>query len=115
MNLNDLSRKYMISVCAAGSFHIREPGAKSVKGTLPVFSTDTREEAESLRVYHCRLARDGSGLYFLNEPPAGVEGLAVVSSMLRASWEKRRAAQMIEHRVAEVKSGRAARETNPQR
>lgn len=53
---------------------------------LPVFSTKTYDEARMLRTLHCRLARDGSGMYFLNNPPERVEDLDGVTDMLRASY-----------------------------
>jgi hypothetical protein len=114
--ISDLSRRFIISVCANGTCHIHDKSnEKPVRGTLPVFSTNTKEEAESLRVYHCRLARDGSGLYSLNERPRDVSDLAGVSDMLRASYAKRTAATAIGQRQEEVKSGRAAKEANAPR
>lgn len=90
MKHSDLSRRFIISVCANGSMHICDKrNDKLEPGTLPVFSTNTKAEAEALRVRHCRLARDGSGLYFLNERPANWTALAGVSDMLREWWEKR--------------------------
>jgi hypothetical protein len=92
MAISDLSRRFIISVCANGSMHICDKRNNRLEsGTLPVFSTNTKAEAEALRVRHCRLARDGSGLYFLNERPANVGALAGVSDMLRGWWEKRAA------------------------
>lgn len=85
----DLSRAYVLTVCANGTVHIKDPGSAPVDGTLPVFSTSTREEAEGLRVLHCKLARDGSGLYFLNEPPKDVDDLGRVSDLFRHSHDRR--------------------------
>lgn len=79
----DLSRPFLIFVCAAGTVHIVEMGSRPPEGTLPVFSTQTREEAERLRVRHCRLARDGSGLYTLLVPPQSVEEMGAISEMFR--------------------------------
>lgn len=84
----DLGRRFILTVCAAGSVHIHEIGAAPVEGTLPVFSTDTQKGAEALRVQHCRLARDGSGLYHLNERPKSVEELGRVSEMFRKSYSR---------------------------
>ncbi len=90
MAIGDLSRRFIISVCANGSCHICDKSNERLeRGTLPVFLTNTKAEAEALRVRHCRLARDGSGLYFLNERPKDVNALAGVSDMLREWWEKR--------------------------
>lgn len=112
MTADDLSRPVLIDACAAGSLHIRDRGAPMVKGTLPVFSTATREEAESLRVFLCRLARDGSGLYFLNERPRSPDDATAV---LRAAWERRRFSDAIAHRESETRSGRAGKESNAKR
>lgn len=90
MNTTDLSRKFFLDVCARGTVHIRERGRLQTGGggLLPVFSTDTHEQAESLRVLHCRLDRYGSGLYTLNDPPKDVAGLDAVSDMFRASFAR---------------------------
>lgn len=88
MTKDDLSRPYLLDVCAAGTVHIRGPGDAKVKGTLPVFSADTEEQAKIIRVTHCRLARDGSGLYALNETPQSIDDLANVSDMFRATRAK---------------------------
>jgi hypothetical protein len=82
---SDLGRDFTISVCAAGSVWIQRQGQLE-KGTLPVFSTDTREQAEKVRRRHCRLAPDGSGLYFLTNPPNSVEDLGAVSDLFRATF-----------------------------
>ena len=83
---DDLSRSFYLDVCAMGSVHIREKGQPIQDGLLPVFSTDTHDEAHELRVRYCRLARDGSGLYHLNERPESVEDLGRVSEMFRKSY-----------------------------
>ncbi len=90
----DLSRRFFLDVCAAGSVDIRERGHMQPGdgGRLPVFSTDTREQALSLQVRHCRLAQDNSGLYFLNEPPTDVEDLGRVSALFRATYAEEDAA-----------------------
>jgi hypothetical protein len=63
---NDLSRMYLIDVCANGSCRVRRRGEKMERGLLPVFSTDNEDDARSLIVLHCKLARDRSGVYYLN-------------------------------------------------
>lgn len=90
MNVNDLSRSYFLDVCAAGTVHIRKRGRKQAMGggMLPVFSTDTKDQAEQLRVLHCRLDRYGSGLYTLNDPPKSMDDLDRVSDLFRASYAK---------------------------
>lgn len=88
MIASDLGRRVTLWVDAAGCVSLADKGV-AVRGSLPVFSTDTQEQAEQIRVRFCRLARDGSGLYFLNEPPATVEGLGDVSEMFRRAAEAR--------------------------
>lgn len=85
------SRRYVIDCCANGSLHIRRRGQRMPQGLLPVFSTDTEEEAKTLRVRHCKLARDGSDLYHLNERPKGIEDLPNVTATLRATYEEMQA------------------------
>lgn len=87
MQKNDLGRLVTLWVDAAGCVTARERGS-GVDGSLPVFSTDTREQAEALQVRHCRLARDGSGLYFLTDTPRGVEDLSRVSDMFRETYSQ---------------------------
>jgi len=55
-----------------------------------VFSTDTREQAESLRVLYCGLERDGSGTYRLNPSirPADVDGLDNVTDLFRRAYAR---------------------------
>jgi len=82
---DDLGRKFRLDVFANGVVMIRNQGSP-LDGALPVFSTDTHEQAESLRTQHCKLARDGSGIYRLNEPPADVDDLDRVSTLFRTSY-----------------------------
>lgn len=84
MQIGDLGKAFTMWVDAAGCVTIRARGV-SKKGALPVFSTDTMGQAEALQIRHCRLARDGSGLYFLNTPPQGVEDLGGISDLLRST------------------------------
>lgn len=87
---SDLSRRFFLDVTASGHVFIREKGAgpSNVDG-LPVFSANTHDEAQTLIARHCRLARDGSGAYRLNDWPedAGVEALDAISDLFRASYE----------------------------
>lgn len=85
MMREDLSRDFFLDVCANGTVHIRPRGQMIQNGLLPVFSTSTYEEAQALRVRHCRLSRDGSGLYTLNETPTSVDDLGRVSELFRHS------------------------------
>lgn len=83
----DLSRQYFLDVMASGHVFIRERGSLAVQGSLPVFTTDTMKDAEMLRVRHCRLARDGSGLYQLNDPPNGIGDLARIADLFRSTYQ----------------------------
>jgi len=86
MNTADaLTKRFFIDVDAAGFVTIRERGSKDKRHGLPVFSTDTREEAKALIVRHCKLARDGSGAYRLNDPPKDVEDLGRIRDLFAAT------------------------------
>lgn len=61
MQPEDLSRRFMIDAMASGHCSVRERSERSHKGSLPVFSTNTAEEAKSLLVLLCVFERDGSG------------------------------------------------------
>jgi len=88
MMRGDLGRRFSLDVCANGSVHVREVARQGMEdGLLPVFSADTRDQAESVRIRHCRRASDGSGLYFLNDPPEDAEDLGRVSDLFRATYE----------------------------
>lgn len=85
---NVLDRQFFLDVDAAGYVSIRERGSKDKRRGLPVFSTDTREQAKALIVRHCRLARDGSGLYRLNDPPKDVDDLGRITELFRETYEE---------------------------
>jgi hypothetical protein len=89
----DLSRKFLIDVTADGACFVRQMNEKPQHGGLPMFSTDTREEAESLIVLHCHLARDGSGIYRINNWPrdADIDAIYAAAALFRASYASRRA------------------------
>jgi hypothetical protein len=85
----DLGRNWFLDVDASGAVTIRPKGVLELlqpSGGLPVFSTDTLEEAEQLRVLLCWRARDGSGVYFLNDPPKNVEDLSRVAALFRTYY-----------------------------
>ena len=90
---NHLSRRYLLDVTASGYVFIRKRGdGASPHGGLPVFSTDTEEEAKSLIVRNCRLARDDSGLYRLNEfKEDDVSELDRVTDLFKAQYENTKA------------------------
>mgnify|MGYP003421009792 FL=1 len=85
---SDLSRRFVLTVAMSGHvfFWERDVGHPE-EGTLPVFSTDTKEEAESLIIRHCRRANDGSGLYALNSFSGALDALGDVSDLFRATYE----------------------------
>lgn len=92
----DLDRPYMLDVMASGHVFVRGPGQKPEEGSLPVFSTDTREEAQQMIVRNCKLARDNSGLYRLNDWPAepptdSVAALGKVSDLFRLQYAREKA------------------------
>jgi len=80
MKPNYMGGQWIIDVDAAGNDVVRAQGVKRREG-LPVFTTDTEAQASFLVVRHCRLARDGSGIYTLNEPPQSVGDLPRVADM----------------------------------
>lgn len=85
MQKDDLSRSLFLDVTKDGAVFVRMRGTAADAG-LPVFSVDTRKEGETLIVRHCRLARDGSGIYRLNDPPEDVDDLGRVSDLFRATY-----------------------------
>lgn len=97
----DLGRRFILDVTADGTVLIRERGPQRIKDLvgLPVYSTDTAEEAESIRVTHCRRANDGSGLYRLTHWKVdqtgygSIDSLPEVSDLFRATHEQIREAR----------------------
>jgi hypothetical protein len=81
--------RFFLDVTKSGHVFIRRLGGE-LNGALPVYSTDTAEEAEQIRVRHCHLARDGSGLYQLNEFSGDVADLLAVGVMFRVTHEANR-------------------------
>lgn len=81
---NYMGRPWILDVDANGNVTVRKQGSKRDAG-LPVFSTDTEAQARFLVATHCRLARDGSGIYTLNEPPKSVDDLSKVAEMFQAT------------------------------
>lgn len=79
--VDHLSRHFLLDVTADGAVFVRERGGTggTMHGGLPVFSTDTRKQAEALIVGACRLSLDGSGTYRLSDWPIG----AVRDGLLR--------------------------------
>lgn len=81
---NYMGKPWILDVDAAGNVTVRAQGAKN-RGGLPVFSTDTEAQASFLVVTHCKLARDGSGIYTLNRPPQSVDELADVAELFAST------------------------------
>jgi hypothetical protein len=88
MKRDDLSRPILIDVSANGAVSIRDKG-RPARGMLPFFSVDTREDARSLISLHCKLARDGSGTYWLSDfEPDSLDSLDAASDLFRASYAR---------------------------
>lgn len=87
----DLGRAYQLTVAASGHVFVNRAGSALEPGALPVFSTDTHEEALALVVRHCRRANDGSGLYRLTNWINGRDvndALDEVSDLFRADYNR---------------------------
>jgi hypothetical protein len=89
LHRNDLSRRFFLDVSADGAVSIRERGQPLTPCALPVFTTDTHEEALMIQLRHCKLARDRSGIYRLNECPDDLDALYEVAAMFRDTHEGR--------------------------
>lgn len=87
MSINYMGKSWVLDVDANGNVVVRAQNAKRREG-LPVFSTDTEAQASFLVVTHCRLARDGSGIYTLNSPPDSVDDLVKIADMFGKTREK---------------------------
>lgn len=90
----DLSRRYVLSVSKNGACFIKDRDRRNEgleSGTLPVFSTNTHEEAEMLIVRHCRLSREDGETYFLNNPPVDLDDLGRISDLFRVTFRENQA------------------------
>ncbi len=85
VNASPYSRPVKLDCSADGAVVIREAG-KIHDGFLPLFSTNTNEEAQALRTRYCRKERD-SGLYRLNDFGGELEDLADATETLRVTYE----------------------------
>jgi hypothetical protein len=83
----DLGRRFLIDLAQSGHLFVRERGQARHEGLLPVFSTTTRKETEMLLTRHCRLARDGSGLYCLNDFSGEADDIGKVTDLLRSTYD----------------------------
>lgn len=102
MQIGDLGKAFTLWVDAAGCVTVATTG-RGVHGSLPVFSVETHDQASALQIRHCRLARDGTGLYFLNDTPRGVDDLGKVSDLFRATYNCGRAPLTPDVRAAALK------------
>jgi hypothetical protein len=86
----DLMRRFVLDVTADGTVFIRDKslGKPCPYGGLPVFSTETQEQAEAIQIRYCRRANDGSGHYRLNEFDGNLGSLATVTTLFRAEYER---------------------------
>lgn len=91
MATDDLGRRFIVE--KSGHVFVRDRESNAMSQGLPVFSTDTREQAERLIVRHCVLARDGSGLYRLNDWPepeeATLDDLYQAGDLFRTTYSVR--------------------------
>lgn len=90
MRRDDMKRRWFLDVAACGAVQIRERGRPMQEG-LPVFTVDTAEQAQDIITLHCRLERDGSGTYRLNNPPKDVDDLDAVTDLFRNAYDNLRA------------------------
>lgn len=114
MKNQDLLRKWILDVDAAGVVTIRQRGKTKPKG-LPVWSTDEMAQAIALRARHCEVAMDPRGnlhwqLIMINYPPREVSDLlGRLTPMFRQSYERMLAdgySGREEHRFALGEAGR---------
>lgn len=110
---DDLSRQFFLDVTKSGHVFIREKGSgRSSTDGLPVFSTDTHEQAAMIRVHFCRLARDRSELYRLNECLGDAElelpDLDAIAQRFAAHYERQ--VERHAHESPRAKAARAQRE-----
>lgn len=92
MAREDVSRRWKLDIMASGEVFVRRPGKKAEEGSLCVFSTDTKSEAESLVIRHCKLDRTpGSNIMRFNDWQSGVyEELARAQDLFRKTYAERR-------------------------
>ena len=83
----DLTRNWFLDCDRSGIITIRRRGQDVfVPQGLPVFSTDTLEEACAIRATHCRRLR-GDMIYVLIKPPVNLRDLKRVSDAFRKTYE----------------------------
>ena len=96
----DLSRPIKMHCCKDGTITYRKPGEPVFNGkALPVFSTDTKEQAEMIRVRFCSMAHGehpllpGQVWYALPNFSGELEELGRVTDMFRSFWDEHYATQ----------------------
>lgn len=90
---NDFGRRFIIDVERDGVATVRDRDRDEPSKGLPIFTTDTRDEAESLIIRHCKLSRYGTGEYRLNDWPldATLDDLYAAGAKFRESYAAMRA------------------------
>jgi hypothetical protein len=92
MEKDDLSRDVVIDVMASGhcTLHVRgarAPRGSRAPGSLPVFSTDTFDEAKALLVRFCKLSPHGEG-YIAPGFDGNLNELEAFGDKLRAEYKR---------------------------
>jgi hypothetical protein len=88
------SRRFKLAIFACGAVELRDSLEKMAGpiGALPLFSTDTREQADALIARLCRLERtkdaDGNSIYRVNDRPSGIEDLDALTEAFAAEYEE---------------------------
>lgn len=83
----ELARPFVIDVNASGHCTVRERGKAWVgSGGIPVFSTDTKEQAETLIATYAKRQYDGS--MRLNNPPRSTADLPEITELFRKAYER---------------------------
>jgi hypothetical protein len=95
---NQLTRSYLLEVYKSGEVMIRARGEPMPEGVLPVYSTDSREEAEMIQVRCCVLSRVDNQTYRLNpnlrnDGQLTLEDLPMLTEMFKQIHEQQRAAK----------------------
>lgn len=92
-----LARRWLIDLWANGAVTIRHRDDRTEDGEpggLPVWSTDTKAEAQALLVRHCKLSRQDHRTYFLPRF-RGYPSLAEATERFRIDTENRRAGRPV--------------------
>lgn len=88
MQKDDLKWEFFIDVMASGHCSIRDRKSRPRKGALPIFTTQTAEDAKSLLIRYCVSSRDGSG-YAVPNFGGELDDLYAFGDKLRAGYAAR--------------------------